>query len=370
MKKIISGILASVMLAGAAALPVGAALPFPGTDLLTVKQGGKPAAEVTVDLYRVNEFGGADTYLGAYRTDENGKVTASHLTTGLYRWSSKDDVKKTFRITGAGFVTTSVELPEAKEDKLPEAEPAAAAEEEPAILPETETEDGREHMTYMSADGFQIRYNALNVESRELDDHAAEFVVLGEGDGADKVTVRWIEGKQPEEALYETTFSWGEQESILRSEGFFPGTTDKWGYWRVFTDGDLTKCAIAGEYNGGVLMFEIESVSTGDEGRDMTVSDTLAEIIDSITYFEFGEQTMYDYVPGVYAAKGEDGAEYRVVLNKDHTGTLSFQDSVPVLWGSIALTAPGAVYSYTVEGDNLYVDLDGVWVEFAKQIAD
>ena len=362
MKKVISVSLALVMLLGAMAGTASAARPFPGTDLLTVEQGGEAVKEGKIDLYRVNEFGGADTFLGSYKIGENGTVTAGRLTTGLYCWIGEDGTKTCFRVTGAGFVKTVVNLAEAAADELPA--------EEPAILPEEGTEDGREHMTYMSGDGFQIRYNALTVESREIDDHTAEFVYLGEGDGANKVTVSWIAEKQPEEALYETTFAWGEQESILRSEGFFPGTTDKWGYWRVFTDGDLTKCAIAGEYNGGVLMFEIESVSTGDEGRDMTVSDTLAEIIDSITYFEFGEQTMYDYIPGVYAAKDESGAEYKVILNADHTGTLALQDSVGILWGSVALTAPGASYSYTVEGENLYLDLDGVWLEFAKQIAE
>ena len=225
-------------------------------------------------------------------------------------------------------------------------------------------------MTYMSPDGFQLRYNALTVESRELDDHAAEFVCLGEGNGANKVTVRWIEGKQPEEALYDTTSAWADQEKILRTEGFFPGTTDKWGYWRTYTDAGLTKCAIAGEYNGGVLMFVVESVLTGDDETGMTVSDTLAGIIDSVTYFEFGEQTMYAYIPGVYQAADESGAAYEVILRADHTGILYFQDSVvEVLWGSTELTGAGAKYAYTIEGDCLYLELGDEWIEFSRKDA-
>ena len=339
MRKIVSALLTLLLLAGAFAVSAGA-VPFPGTDLLTVTEAGAPAAGVAMDLYRVNETGGPDTFLGAYVTDENGSITASHITTGVYRWNSEKTGDVFFRITGAGFVRTAAEIPEA-----------------PA--------DGREQMTYMSADGFQIRYNALLVESRETGDHSAEFVCLG--DNANKVAVSWIEGKQPEEVLYEVTFDWGDPEAILRTEGLFPGTDDKWGYWRTFTDGDAVKCAIAGEYNGGVLLFEIASVLTGDEAADMAVSDTLAEIIDSVTYFDFGEQTMYAYIPGTYTAAGEDGAEYKVVLNADHTGTISFQDSVDILWGSIELFAPGASCAYTVEGDNLYVELDGVWTEFARQ---
>ena len=373
MNKSIPALLAALVLGGALASPSAAAkVPFSGTDLLTVTEAGKPAAGVSIDLYRVNLCGGADTFLGTFRTDEQGAVVAGHLTTGLYRWSSEDTQDTLFRISKAGVARTAIELPAAASDELP----AIAEEETPAPvpasidLPAEEPEDGREQMTYMSGDGFQLRYNALTVESRELDDHAAEFVYLGEADGADKVTVRWIEGKQPEEALYETTFAWGDQETIRRSEGLFPGTDDKWGYWRTFSDGDLVKCAIAGEYNGGVLMFEIETLLTGDEGTDMTVSDTLAEIIDSVTYFDFGEQTMYSYIPGVYESKTEEGAAYQVTLRADHTGTLSFQDSVDVLWGSIELTAPEGTYSYTVEGDFLYLDLDGVWVEFERQQAE
>lgn len=360
MKKIFSAILAALMLSGTFAASAGACVPFPGTDLLTVTRSGSPVAETSLDLYRVDQYGDADTFLGVYTTDVDGKITASHLTTGLYRWSCEaGDVF--FRVTGAGFVRTAVELPA---EELPAEEPAIEE------LPAEETEDGREHMTYMSADGFQIRYNALQVESRETGDHSAEFVLLGEADGADKVTVSWIADKQPEEVLYEVTSAWGEQTDILRIEGIFPGTEDKWGYWRTFTEGSLTKCAIAGEYNGGVLLFEIDAVLTGDDEKDMAVSDILSGIIDSVTYFEFGAQTMYAYIPGTYTSTAEDGAKYQVILNADHTGTLSFQDTVDVLWGSTELIAADGRYAYTVEGDNLYVELDGVWAEFARESAE
>ena len=497
MKKIFAILLVSVMMFTTMAASTSALIPFPGTNILTVTQDGKPIPGVTFELYRVSQYqksefyGENDTFLGTYTTDAKGTLTASHLTTGLYYWMDEMWVTKTvFRVTGAGYVHTYVDLPTSiestvttdsdmfgvsgeitvkadlsggflgeindygtvflystnkgldlaaigftltkaeydeesqyystyetfkKEDGVisvyeegeygytaymfmltdgvyyelvvENTEPDAAkvlarltvtaegfpeaAEPADFDLPVPDPEDdGHEQMTYMSPDGFQLRYNALTVESRELDDHAAEFVYLGEGNGANKVTVRWIEGKQPEEALYDTTFAWGDQEQILRTEGFFPGTTDKWGYWRTYTDAGLTKCAIAGEYNGGVLMFVVESVLTGDEETDMTVSDTLAELIDSVTYFDFGEQTMYSYIPGVYASAGEDGAEYRVTLNTDHTGTLSFQDTAPILWGSTELTADGTTWAYTIEGDNLYVDLDGEWVEFARQTAE
>ena len=225
-------------------------------------------------------------------------------------------------------------------------------------------------MTYMSADGYQIRYNALCVESWEIDEHTAKFVILGEPDGKNSVTVSWIADKQPEEVLYEVTFPWADDPlAITRNEGFFPGTGDKWGYWRMFTDADtgITKCAIAGEYNEGVLLFEIESWMTGNDEEDMTISDTLSGIIDSITYFEFGPQTMYSYIPGVYELTEETGEIRQVILNEDHTGMLVFQDQIEILWGSTELIAPDSVYSYTIEGENLYLDLDGEWLCFEKK---
>lgn len=58
-------------------------------------------------------------------------------------------------------------------------------------------------------------------------------------------------------------------DAIERSEGFFPGTSDKWGYWRSFSekdgDGSVNKTAIAGEYNGGILIFDDEEHMTGDD---------------------------------------------------------------------------------------------------------
>ena len=115
MRKIVSALLTLLLLAGAFAVSAGA-VPFPGTDLLTVTEAGAPAAGITMNLYRVNETGGSDTFLGAYVTDENGSITASHITTGVYRWNSEKTGDVFFRITGAGFVRTAAEIPEAPAD--------------------------------------------------------------------------------------------------------------------------------------------------------------------------------------------------------------------------------------------------------------
>ena len=228
--------------------------------------------------------------------------------------------------------------------------------------------DGHEEMTYMSGDGYQIRYNALAVESSEIDEHSAQFVYIGESTGTNMVTIRYIEDKQPEEALYDLTSTWGDQDAIRRREGFFPGTVDKWGYWRELYTEDggsgLAQTAIAGEYNGGVLMFEITSHMSGKDEIDIPVSDILSGIVGSITYDNFEPQTMYDYYPGSYAA-----ANGKLVLKDDHNGVLSMQDDIDIIWGSDYIMASDGTFTYefSIEGDNLYLNHDGEWIEFAKE---
>lgn len=229
-------------------------------------------------------------------------------------------------------------------------------------------------MEYMSPDGWRVRYDGKTMESMEQDEHAAQFVYIGESAGTNMVEIKYIADKQPEEVLYEVTEEWGDQEDIKRTEGIFPGTDDKWGYWRTLdakegTSG-LGMSAIAGEYNGGVLLFVITSHMSGDEETDMAASDAIANVIDSITYKNFEDQSMYDYFPGTYKAGSENKLFRSVTLKKDHTGVLTDAkgNKTDVLWGSIELTAEdgSAAYEYTIEGDSLYVNVGGDWVDFVK----
>ena len=85
---------------------------------------------------------------------------------------------------------------------------------------------------------------------------------------------------------------------------------------------------------------------------------------------------MYDYVPGTYTMQMYDeldgqavSAEYSVTLNEDHTGVVSMQDDVDVIWGSYELTVASGngSYEYNIEGDNLMLNLDGVWTTFERK---
>lgn len=202
----------------------------------------------------------------------------------------------------------------------------------------------------------------------EVDEHTVQFVYTGESAGSNLVTISYIADKQPEEVLYDLTSTWGDQESIYRSEGFLPGTDDKWGYRRMLNvesgEAAMSENAIAGEYNGGVILFESLFHMSGNDEIDMPVSDVLSEIVDSITYDSFAPQTMYSYYPGTYAAEGGT-----LTLNDDHSGVLSIQADVAVLWGSnYILAADGSFkYEFVIEGDALYLDYDGTQMEFTKQ---
>ncbi len=232
----------------------------------------------------------------------------------------------------------------------------------------------QEEGEYISPDGWSVRYDVPDIEANEIDEHTAAFVYVGESAGTNMVTISYVADKQPEEAMSEITEAWGDGEDIIRTEGIFPGTDDKWGYWRTLPaleeGSGLSETLIGGEYNGGVLLFDIVSHNGVDEEQNMEVGDSLAFVIDSIRYEHFEPQAMYGYIPGTYSMTDEDtGAVYSVVLNEDHTGVLSFQDDVDIFWGSYEIieAAGQNTYEYTIEGDDLLLEMDGIWVTYTKE---
>lgn len=227
---------------------------------------------------------------------------------------------------------------------------------------------------YKSDDGWAVKYDPALIEV-QWGGGAVDFLYTGgpeDSTNADLVTISVETDKQPEEVLGEITANWEDQDAaIIRYEGYFPGTDDKWGFWRTLAapeDGsEPARTAIAGEYNGGTLLIQYTAYLTGDNAADMASNGAMETIVDSISYEDFQPQTMFDYIPGTYTAE-QDGAVNSVTLKEDHTGVLSMQDDVDVLWSSIELIAADGSfrYEYTVEGDNLYVNYDGEWMEFAK----
>ena len=145
--------------------------------------------------------------------------------------------------------------------------------------------------------------------------------------------------------------------------------------WQVSRSG-LTRAAMAGEYNGEVLLFDITTHMAGEDPANYTTSDELEAFINSISYENYEPQAMFEYVPGTYVhkapedAEGQDSVEreHTITLNADHTGTLSFQDDVDILWSSTKLTSAdgSSEFEYTIEGDALMLNMDGEWITFQK----
>ena len=247
----------------------------------------------------------------------------------------------------------------------------APAPEAPPAEPTAEPAAAAELNTFFSGDGWSVQYDPalIRVEEREAD-RAVDFVYAGDTENASTVTIRTVPDKLPEEVLYEVTVPWGDEDAVTRIEGFFPGADGMWGYWRILPpagDTGYYRTAIAGEYNGGVLLVEEALYLTGDDPADAAAGSALETIVDSLAYEDFEAQTMYAYIPGRYVAL-QDGEISSVTLNEDHTGVISAQEDTDIFWGSTELTAVdgSAAYEYTIEGDALYINYNGDWLELSR----
>ena len=251
------------------------------------------------------------------------------------------------------------------------------AETEDADNDEAEDVKLPEYEEYKSSWGWSVEYDPSVITVNEAD-YMTSFVYTGESAGTNMMAITNIPERQEDEVLEELVNGFEDPESITKSESYFPGTGDKWGYWITPKDNGtgsgLAEDIFTGEYNGGVLMFEFITHKSGDEEMDMAVSDTLSAIIDSIKYTDFEPQTMYADYPGVYKLseteeiEGEEVTyEYSVTLNEDHSGVISMQDDIDVMWGSNALIQADNSYDYKLEGDNLILDLDGNSLTFTRE---
>ena len=276
--------------------------------------------------------------------------------------------------TAAGESTAAVENTAAHESTAAGENAASGESAAEGQSSGGESADLEQELTYTGNDGWSVRYHPAVSRLSEVDAHTVRFDCTGEMQDAGSVVISFTPDKQPEEVLYVLTEKWGDQENIRRREGIFPGTDDKWGCWRIMDgandDPGLHRTAIAGEYNGGVLCFDITSHMTGADGKDMRTSDILSGILDSAAYEDFGPQTMYSYYPGVYVPEStaKEGAPERIALQDDHTGVLWTDDDTNILWGSKELTATDGsrIWSFTIEGRDLMLELDGTWLTYTK----
>ena len=106
-----------------------------------------------------------------------------------------------------------------------------------------------------------------------------------------------------------------------------------------------------------VIIIVFNAAGEGKETSDAGTEATGNEVVGT-----------YKYEP----AEGEDTqdipAEASIVLNADSTGTLTLQDTIDITWeGNEIKTADGSTaYQFSVEGDSLKLNYDGVWLTFTK----
>ena len=263
--------------------------------------------------------------------------------------------------------------PAATEAAAPETAATEAATEEAA-----QEQGSAKEEIYASEVGWVVRYDPSVIEVNSIGDPEMEvdFVYTGECAGTCMLAIKFDQDHLPDAVIDDIKKQY---DDVNVTGGFFPGTTDKWGYWvsPKMEEGEdgFSEEFIVGEYSNGTLIFDFVIHKSGDDEIDIPVSDALAMVIDSIEYENFGEQTMYDGIPGVYQhetteeIEGEDVTSVdKLTLNEDHHGVMSFQDDVNIIWDDrMIMGEDGSFsYSYTKDGDKITLDYDGNGMEFVK----
>ena len=268
-----------------------------------------------------------------------------------------------------------------------EAEPAAETEAEPAA--ETDTAAQPAIVKYENPQGWSVSYDSSLFEVTE--DEGTNFIYKGEAEGTNRINVKYYADQMPDEVLYEAMEDADGMPEHTRSEDYFAGRTDVWSIRTSMASQAVpgaTEDFIAVERNGGTLLVQITTTRQADEMTGIGVSDALAAIVDSFELADQQPQTYSEYVPGKYTATVTDvidgnevSAEYFVQLNEDHTGVISMQDEVAIIWYSrdgkiLNAETSEQIYEYNVEGDNLYLtdpaqsdSEESVTFEFTREAA-
>ena len=279
--------------------------------------------------------------------------------------------------------------PQAGVEESAEVEETEAAGSESAEPEEVTVVGAEAGMTqtpgqYDSTDGWMVKYDPELISVTEADGKV-DFTYTGACEGENRIEVTYYAGQQDQEALYNVMAGPDGLPEHERSEGYFGTGSDVWAL-RTSVKAEengaaVTKDYTALEHNDGALVIEILRHAGKDEMAEQLLDDTFADLMDSFTLTDHAPQKAYDYVPGRYAAvqqeeiEGEESsAVYYVQLNADHTGVVSMQDEVPVIWYNrdgklLSAETNEQIYEYTIEGDMLYL-LDGEnTFEFQKEAA-
>lgn len=138
---------------------------------------------------------------------------------------------------------------------------------------------------YNDANGWSIKYDPKRFDITQEGNKVA-IVYNGEGVGTNMVLVTYDVEHNGKEMRDEIAKGYGE--NATKYDAIFPGTEDVEGFWAICPpaeDGSgLYMTSISRDYMDGSLTFELTGHNTGDDEVDMEVSDSMAMIIDSLTF--------------------------------------------------------------------------------------
>ncbi len=254
----------------------------------------------------------------------------------------------------------------------------SAATEEDAAEATVENNE----LEYVSEDGWKIKYDTDSIFLNEaLSDGEVCFTYIGECSGTTAAIISYVPGAMPDEALYEKVSGY-DDEMVERGEGWF-GYGPYWSHTRTINpgntdpnEGDIMYTAFRGiEYNGGTIIIETISHYEADEGQAITIGDIMSALLTSFELIDPQPQTEYSYVPGTYVYAYDDEMEGEVIhientitLTDDHKCEISAQDTITGTWtGTELVMDNGNTYEYTIEGDSLLYNMDGMWLTFERK---
>ena len=119
---------------------------------------------------------------------------------------------------------------------------------------------------------------------------------------------------------------------------------------------------------------QIEESVTEDTSDVQEVQTSAEEADDTAEASEADNSSDAASIVGVYARtyteEIEDepiSQEFSYIFKEDHTGVCEMQDSVDFKWDDKQIIFPDHSYDYTIDGDTLTVDEDGMKTEYTKK---
>ena len=184
------------------------------------------------------------------------------------------------------------------------------------------------------------------------------------GEDTDKLRVRYYDDDSTEDVLEDIEEDY-DSDQILRSEWYFGGSREDWGFTISVPAPDkgdgMRRIYTAAEHNGGTLLVDWYSDGDGDSLREKALRQTAC----SFLFSNHDPQREYEDLPGRYALNDKvlssDASNYpqAVMLNRDHTGTVG---DTEIIWhcrdGIFKEAGPGGKeILYRADDEDLYLML-------------